>query len=230
MKQIKYILIFFILISCSEEEPELLEGLFLNESIERIAPVSEFYIENGTVGVTNSTTGYATGKLLVGKEKIVKYGHCWSSENPNPVLNDEHTEFIEAGYYTYNPEYISNLSALIPGTNYYVRSYLITQTDTVFSEPLSITTPITAIPTGNIVFWTSSQWNGAFKVYVSDVYRGEMKYYVSNGQSPECGSEGYVNIELSAGTYSYRAEDGEVNWENTFTIKEGRCLKYELSR
>lgn len=78
---------------------------------------------------------------------------------------------------------------------------------------------------GSVMFW--SDFPGSpIAVYISGSYKGQITKYHSS--APSCGTAGAVTIELSAGSYSFSAEDDSGTWSGTITISSGNCLRYRL--
>lgn len=95
------------------------------------------------VGTTTLSVYGRIEDVGVGGGSIIQYGHCWSSSNQNPTINDSKTtrgnldsQFIPYGF-------ISNLTGLTPNTTYYVRAYATTASGTGYSTVRIIkTTPL----------------------------------------------------------------------------------------
>jgi len=96
---------------------------------------------------TNITTNSATiGGVIssLGTSSISQYGHCWSTSS-SPTTADMKTTL---GTKTSIGTYSSSMSALLPGTTYYVRAYATNNAGTTYSSEISFTTlPTPAPPT-----------------------------------------------------------------------------------
>lgn len=96
------------------------------------------------------------------------------------------------------------------------------------------TIDITDIPTtGSVVFWSKISTYGEITINVNTVYQGKLTRYSTSGNAPACSSEGFVTMNLPAGTYAYTAKSqGAVPlaWSGSFTVSNGICKGYELLR
>ncbi len=94
-----------------------------------------------TIGEISNITqknAVATGNITdLGEETILSYGHCWATTSM-PTINDY------LSYLGMNPDtgvYTSNITGLQAETDYYIRAYAGTATDTIYSEQITFTTP-----------------------------------------------------------------------------------------
>lgn len=71
-----------------------------------------------------------------GGSELISYGFVYSSENPEPTINDSK---IEKGDSTFG-EYFQIIQNLLPETGYYVRAYATNSVSTSYGDVLNITT------------------------------------------------------------------------------------------
>jgi uncharacterized protein (TIGR02145 family) len=96
-----------------------------------------------TAAVTSITltTAVSGGNITAdGGGAITARGVCWATTAAPTIANSKTTDGTGTGVFT------SNLSGLLPGTTYYVRSYAINSAGTAYGNELSFTTTAT-IPT-----------------------------------------------------------------------------------
>jgi len=85
-------------------------------------------------GITQ-VSAQSGGNIIAGNSiHIISKGVCWASE-PDPSLADNKTDEGPG-----NGIFVSVLSNLEPGTDYYVRAYVILETDTLFGRNISFST------------------------------------------------------------------------------------------
>lgn len=91
-----------------------------------------------TAVISNLTSTTATSGGSIGNDggtAVTSYGVCWST-SPNPTTAASKT-VDGSGIGTF----VSNLTGLVTGTTYYVRSYAINGTGTTYGNQFKITTP-----------------------------------------------------------------------------------------
>lgn len=96
-------------------------------------------VETGAVSQTTSTSAVVAGNILaIGHEDgIIQHGHVWSSDNKQPTTANTKTEL---GRMTRAGSFSSTLTALKPGTAYYVRAYATNAYGTNYGETERFTT------------------------------------------------------------------------------------------
>ncbi len=143
-------------------------------------------IENGQP-VISAYFAVIKGEFTHVLDTIVQYGHCWSTNNKNPVINPEDTstfssynnwEYDSLGTFT---SYIS----LFPETPFYVRSYVITSKgDTGYNQQIYVDT---TIPPINEWFIATDFGNGndgrEGAVSMTLTYNGSTKAYIVGGNN-----------------------------------------------
>jgi hypothetical protein len=84
--------------------------------------------------------------------------------------------------------------------------------------------------TGQAIFWIRTDLGvGPISVYVSGSYAGQITVYSTNGQTPSCGTSGFVTVTLPPGTYSFNASaSGGTTWNGSIIITAGGCYPIEL--
>lgn len=81
----------------------------------------------------------ARGELIDLVDKNIaftQHGHCWST-SPNPTIEDKITTFAETSL---GESFISELDSLRSGTTYYVRTYVLNEDTTYYSNQTAFTT------------------------------------------------------------------------------------------
>ena len=92
-----------------------------------------------TTDPTNITiNSVTTGGVITkdGGKEITAYGVCWSTTN-NPIVSDSHT--LDG---TGTGSFISNLTALLPGTTYYIRAYATNSAGTAYGNEVIFNTNV----------------------------------------------------------------------------------------
>lgn len=92
----------------------------------------------------NSTVEIESSLLNLKSFKIIEYGLCWSNVNQNPDLNSTKT----IHYNLENQAFSDTLSNLFESTDYYVRSYVKLDENTIiYSNPTMINISALAVKT-----------------------------------------------------------------------------------
>jgi hypothetical protein len=104
--------------------------------------VSKPVVTTGTV--TDITTSSAIvsavlNNLGAGASSVKQHGHCWSSETPTPVIDDNENK-TTLGSRDSTGSYESELVGLESGTLYYVRAYATNDAETAYGEAISFST------------------------------------------------------------------------------------------
>jgi hypothetical protein len=104
--------------------------------------VSKPVVTTGTV--TDITTSSAIvsavlNNLGAGASSVKQHGHCWSSETPTPVIDDNENK-TTLGSRDSTGNYESELVGLEAGTLYYVRAYATNDAETAYGEAISFST------------------------------------------------------------------------------------------
>ncbi len=96
-------------------------------------------VETGAISQTTSSSAVVAGNILaIGHEDgIIQHGHVWSTDNKQPTIANSKTEL---GKTTRTGSYTSTLTALKPGTSYYVRAYATNGYGTSYGETERFTT------------------------------------------------------------------------------------------
>lgn len=93
-------------------------------------------ISTGNITNVFAAQAQATGSITaIGELNIIQHGHCWSSANDVPDVR------INQGKYLLGPKssdgnFTSYLQNLYPKTEYFVRSFYITETDTIYGNDI----------------------------------------------------------------------------------------------
>ena len=69
---------------------------------------------------------------------------------------------------------------------------------------------------------------GIVKLYIEGYEVGQLDSYFDSS-SPVCGQQGTLTIPMKSGTYNYRAENGRMTWNGSFTVRENLCTLQGLS-
>ncbi|MCU0443780.1 MAG: hypothetical protein MUE85_02605 [Microscillaceae bacterium] len=115
--------------------------LIINGLIASLLSSCEEYVQlnlvfTGKVGNPTDKTVQVEGVVSDLKSPLLEHGHCWST-SPQPTVNDFKTELgprSEAG------TFVSLLTDLNPNTLYFIRAYLISETEVRYGEQLSVQT------------------------------------------------------------------------------------------
>jgi hypothetical protein len=84
---------------------------------------------------------------------------------------------------------------------------------------------------GTVSFFSYYGGSGGIKVFIEDVFIGELEqYYSDRTYTPDCGESGTLSIRLNAGTYRYRAEDSQNTWQGEFIIRPNQCSTKGLTK
>lgn len=99
------------------------------ERINKVSPPS----------VNNSNTWVTVTSAIVdmSESQITEYGHCWSQQ-PNPSISQTHTNYTTQ---ISKKEFTDTLTHLLPNTTYYLRSYIKNESEIIYGEQQSFTTP-----------------------------------------------------------------------------------------
>jgi len=119
-----------LLFSCERFEPKPPEGTS-----------NKIVLENDTISILSNTAAIRGKIAKTGNHSILKYGHCWSTEN-NPDTSATKSEFLIT---TDTVQFTSNLANLEPGVTYFIRAYAVFEYDIAYSDVFTIKT-ITSIP------------------------------------------------------------------------------------
>jgi len=124
----------------------LLSILFFFHSCEKFsAPkVLKVVTYNLSDGQISETSAIAEGAIVdIGENKIDQHGHCWSqTSNPNANL----TTITKLGTKKAPGTFQSNVTNLTPLTEYYIRAYVKSGSETKYGEVVSFTTKGTVLP------------------------------------------------------------------------------------
>ena len=112
------------------------EELTFNTS--QISPALTFV--SADITAIGQMTATASANLTVlGSAPIIQRGHIWSL-TPNPSLTTASVGKTELGTASATGKFSSDLKSLTQGSTYYVRAYVYTATDTVYSSQLTLAT------------------------------------------------------------------------------------------
>lgn len=119
----------------------LLDSSGVNEN-NAILPV----VNIDAVNDVTSTTAVCRSRVSAsGGAEVTARGICWST-SPSPTVNDSHTT-DDNGI----GGFVSNMTGLTPGTNYYVRAYAINSVGISYSAPQIFSTTYSASAGNNLV-------------------------------------------------------------------------------
>ncbi len=90
------------------------------------------------ISVNEATVTGNIEDLGTGATSVSEHGHCWSTTNTLPTVNDYKTLL---GAKTSTGVFMSTLESLSSGTTYYVRAYATNPAGTAYSNHISFTTP-----------------------------------------------------------------------------------------
>lgn len=111
-----------------------------------------------TQNATNITTTIATGNgnvTALGAPNPTQYGHVWGTTTGPTVALATKTQL---GVRSFTGAFTSNITGLLPGTKYYIRSYATNIAGTVYGNEITLTTvaqlAVTTNPVSNITSTT----------------------------------------------------------------------------
>ena len=112
------------------------EELTFNTS--QILPALTFV--SADITAIGQTTATASANLTVlGSAPLIQRGHIWSL-TPNPTLTTASVGKTELGTASATGKFSSSLTGLTAERTYYVRAYVYTATDTVYTNQLTLAT------------------------------------------------------------------------------------------
>jgi hypothetical protein len=86
----------------------------------------------GTIsGVTSNTAYILSDFTTITGVQVSNHGHCWSSTNSVPTVNDN---FTSKGALSTPVSFTSQMSNLLPNTKYYARTYCVVNGQTFYHE------------------------------------------------------------------------------------------------
>lgn len=95
--------------------------------------------------------------------------------------------------------------------------------------------PVASSNGGSVVFWTQIPDGGEFEVKLENGESGFITDYKTSDTAPICGENGYPTFELATGSYKFKAElsnidfDGNsMKWEGQVEILPGQCYTFEF--
>lgn len=97
-------------------------------------------VKTDQVTDVTTTSAIAAGNIIDKGDEIIQYGHCWSTSSA-PTIADQKTM---KGSSANEGIYYSNLTGLTPNTRYFIKAYLQTRDNTVYSsnEVSFLTSPV----------------------------------------------------------------------------------------
>lgn len=112
-------------------------GLFLSQTSSYYLDIEEPGIETGGVEEISYYEALMKGNISVlGSEKIVSYGHCWSTDAV-PTIEGSHSDL---GTPSYTGEYSSRATGLLINTPYYYCAYVKTSKGVYYGQVMEFTT------------------------------------------------------------------------------------------
>lgn len=94
------------------------------------------------VAVVSAIEVAATGDIIDIGEPLLDHGHCWAV-SPSPTIDSSRSSL---GGTNTRGVFTTAVTNLNPDTQYYVRAYLMTATDTLYGDDIKVTTPETTPP------------------------------------------------------------------------------------
>jgi len=116
-------------------------------------PVPPSLTTNGVINITQSTATSGGNVTLDGGAPVTTRGVCWST-SPNPTIANSHTSDGSG-----TGSFISNITGLSSGTNYYVRAYAINSVGTAYGNEVSFTT-------SSVTFYIGQNYGGGIIFYI----------------------------------------------------------------
>ncbi len=117
-----------------------------------------------TYTIAQSSTGNGNLQSL-GTSAVTQHGHCWHTSDPPSTSNSK----TENGATANLGPFQSSITALIPGTKYYVRAYAVNTTGTSYGASVEIAGNVTTI--GGRYWWVEGkefhyidQWGSERKI------------------------------------------------------------------
>jgi uncharacterized protein (TIGR02145 family) len=125
----------------------LLSCVLFGITCQKLDPVSvtkfSSMIEASNVSYNTATV---TSRFMDVGGDIIVYGHCWN-KSQNPTIDDFKTTFSNIP--EKQADFISELNRLSSSTKYYVRAYVITEKDTIYSKEINFPTTVLSDIEGN---------------------------------------------------------------------------------
>ena len=97
------------------------------------------FLSNDISAIGRTTATAAATLTIVGSVPIVQRGHVWSL-TPNPTLTTASVGKTELGTASATGKFSSSLTGLTAERTYYIRAYVYTATDTVYTNQLTLAT------------------------------------------------------------------------------------------
>jgi len=213
--KIKFIILilFGLLINCTEKEPEIVENMFLKD----IPQISVFDATNIT-----KNSAKVIAQIVSNNENILSYGFCWSKYDTVPTINDSKIELDLKENIT-NFEY--DLQNLDSSSIYFTRAFAQNEKDISYSKTIKVET----LPyVGEVVFYLSSNVGSYVVISGTDntgkSYSGTITKYLTSG-TPECGRDGCVTFSMPEGDYEFWANSSFSYTFVQFTVIKNQCTK-----
>ena len=108
-------------------------------------------VRNDSISDVSYTTARAFAIIIDPGEGIEQHGHCWSTNTESITIDTENK--TEKGGINTTGSYFSDLTNLSPGTNYYVKAYLISGATVIHSNKVL---PFTTLSMGKPVVTTGT--------------------------------------------------------------------------
>ena len=122
------------------------EQYFYGET-KRVVTSNETIVKTDTFEIISLSSVNAKGIIQsIGIEEVIQHGHCWSSSNPAPSINDNKTELDAT---TNVGSFNSILPTILYNTMYYYRSYIQSTNAIIYGEIKQFEIQAPTIITGN---------------------------------------------------------------------------------
>ncbi|WP_234733470.1 PKD domain-containing protein [Tellurirhabdus bombi] len=84
---------------------------------------------------------------------------------------------------------------------------------------------------GSVIFWTNSRGDGSdIEVQLDGQLKGAITSAQPSGNAPGCGTDGFVTVYTSNGTFSYYAKSKTKSWSGVVTVQNGTCTNKLLAQ
>ena len=84
---------------------------------------------------------------------------------------------------------------------------------------------------GDVIFYTTEDGGcGAIDVYIENEFIGSITSFITNGVTPECGTDGFATGTIDVGNgLSFSASCGLYTWEGSINITPDGCTIMQLN-
>ncbi|MCP4348159.1 MAG: hypothetical protein GY795_21870, partial [Desulfobacterales bacterium] len=179
-----------------------------------------------TVNVINSTSASAGGTVISeGGKSVTERGVCWSTSE-NPTTADNKTSDGSG-----TGDYVSSITGLSSGTEYYLRAYAVNEVGTVYGSQVSFSTVTFYVNQYAIGNNDGSSWEDAFPslknaldALPTDTYNHEIWVAAGTYKPGTSRSDTFVlksDLHVYGGFNGTESNRTERDWETNITVLSG---------